>query len=137
MRHDERGSMVIWAVGFTLVVLMLGLLATEAALGFAARRQTAAIADSAAAQAAEHVTAESALTGQPRLNVEAATAAAAAAAHGHPQWGGNMTVAVTATTETVAVRVEAARDGGLLAQLVGAGQYTVGATGHAQPRTSR
>lgn len=137
MKHDERGSMVIWAVGFTFVVLVLGLLATEAALGFNARRQAAAIADSAAAQASEQVTAESAATGNPQLDVAAATAAAEAAAHNHPQWDGTMTAAVSATPETVTVRIVATRPSGPLAQLVGAGDYTVAATGLAQPRTRR
>lgn len=137
MKHDQQGSIVIWAVGLTFIVLTLGLIATEAALGFNARRQAAAIADSAAAQAAERVTAESAATGNPQLDVEAATGAAQAAAHNHPQWGAGMNVTINATPENVTVRVSATRPSGPLAQLVAAGDHTVAVTALAEPRTRR
>lgn len=134
---NEKGSITLWLLGAMMTILVVGLFATEVSVAFATRRTVAAVADSAATQAASHVVIDSAGTGEPRIDVERATDAAVDAAHAHPLWSSAMTVEVSATPTEVAVRVATPRQGGPLMNLVGAADQSAIATGRAQPQTSR
>ncbi len=133
---SERGSITLWVLGAMMALLVVGLFATEVSIAFAARRTVAAVADSAAAQAAEMVDTSS-LGDEPRLDVERARSTAIAAVSSHPMYSPDMRASVSVDPDQVLVEVGWTTGTGPVGSLVGIADHVVSTTGVGHPRWRR
>lgn len=133
MREADRGSITIWALGLSLLILVFGGLALDFWRALALQRELAAVADSAALAAASGIDEEVyRATGEVILDPERSAGLAMAAV----EWQGVDLVSaqVDVDPDVVSVAFEAEVELGLLGVLVDDSRpLTVRATAAASP----
>lgn len=133
MLSSERGSMTIWAMGLSLLLIAVGFLALDLWSGFSARQEAAAIADSAAIAGATAIDETAWRAGSLALDPAAAETRAAAAAVSHPAWSSDMTVAATAGISGVTVSVSRSIPFRFIVGFVPDRSAGITVTGYAEP----
>jgi hypothetical protein len=119
MRATERGSVVIWMLGLSVVLLLFGGLAIDYWRGLALQREMAAIADSAAIAGASGIDEEHyRATGEVLLDETRSTDVVLASVELQDRQPSRIDVSISADRSAVTVTVEAAIELGLLGILV-------------------
>lgn len=136
MRRSDRGSVTLWVLGLSLLLLLFGGLALDYWRGLATQRQLFAVADAAAVAAASGIDEEVwRTTGEAILNPERARALALASIALQEAEPTGVEVATEGDGSRVTVVVEGELRLGLLGALIDdTDPLTVRATAAAVPR---
>ena len=130
---DERGSITLWVLGLTVMVLFLGGISLDLWRAFEIREDLAAMADSAANAGASQVDGPTYRgTGTLQLDGPAAAAAANANLNAQQDSGRITNRTITATGPILTVRLEGEVGFTLLRIFLGAGSVSITATGSAE-----
>ena len=134
MRWSDRGSMTIWMLGLSILILLFGGIALDYWRALALQRELSAVADSAAIAAASGIDEEAyRASADVLLDPERARSLA----HTAVEWQGVPVVAsdVAVDAESVTVTLTAVLDLGLLGMFVDESEpLTVRASATASPR---
>jgi hypothetical protein len=125
--------MTIWAMGLSLLLFAVGLIALDLWSGFAARNQAAAVADSAAIAGATAVDESAWRTGELALDPPLAKSRAVSAAVTHPAWDASMAVSAAATPEGVSVSISRSIPFRFISGLVPGRRAQVTVSAYAEP----
>lgn len=119
MSRDERGSVTIWMLGLSLLLLLFGGLALDFWRGLALQRELSAVADSAAIAAGSGIDEEAYRSlGDVRLDPARARGLALASIDAQDVDLVDMAIVVSADGSAVTVTLTAAVELGLLGVLV-------------------
>lgn len=130
---NERGSITLWVLGLTIMVLFLGGISLDLWRAFEVREDLAAMADSAANVGASQVDGGTYRdTGVLELDSTAATASANANLDAQQDAGRITNRAITANGAVLTVRLEGEVGFTLLRIFLGGGSVPVSATGSAE-----
>jgi len=130
---NDRGSMTLWVLGLTIMVLFLGGISLDLWRAFEVREDLAAMADSAANAGASQVDGEAyRSSGVLELDGPAAAAAANANLDAQQDIGIISNRAITTSGAVLIVRLEGEVGFTLLRIFLGGGSVPVSATGSAQ-----
>ena len=130
---DERGSITLWVLGLTVMVLFLGGISLDLWRAFEMREDLASMADSAANAGASQVDgATYRETGTLRLEARSAAAAADANLDAQQDSGRIRTRTITAAGPVLTVQLEGEVGFTLLRIFLGAGSISITATGSAE-----
>jgi hypothetical protein len=130
---NDRGSITLWVLGLTIMVLFLGGISLDLWRAFEVREDLAAMADSAANAGASQVDgATYRNTGVLELDGAAAAAAANANLDAQQDSGRIANRAITADGAVLTVRLEGEVGFTLLRIFLGGGSVPVSATGSAE-----
>lgn len=136
MRGDDRGSVTIWMLGLSLLLLLFGGLALDFWRGLALQRELAAVADSAAIAGAAGIDIDRyRQTGSVLLDPQAVHELASLSVAAQDAEVRGVTVSTDAAGESVTVTVQGVVELGLLGVFVDQSQpLLVRATATAVPR---
>lgn len=130
---NERGSITLWVLGLTVMVLFLGGISLDLWRAFELREDLAAMADSAANAGASQLDgAAYRETGALQLDGSAAAAAADANLDAQQDSGRITNRAITSTGPVLTVQLEGEVEFTLLRVFLGTGSVTITATGSAE-----
>ena len=131
--NGERGSITLWVLGLTVMVLFLGGISLDLWRAFEMREDLAAMADSAANAGASRVDgATYRESGTLQLDGAAATAAADANLNAQQDSGRISSRTITPTGPVLTVQLEGELEFTLLRIFLGPGSVTISATGSAE-----
>lgn len=136
MRRSDRGSVTIWMLGLSVLLLLFGGLALDFWRGLALQRELAAVADSAAIAAASGIDEEYyRTTGEVILDATRSRALALTSVAGQDVDLSSVSSTTSADLDTVTVIVIARLELGLLGVFVDESEpLTVRASATASPR---
>ena len=136
MRRSDRGSVTIWMLGLSVLLLLFGGLALDFWRGLALQRELAAVADSAAIAAASGIDEEYyRTTGEVILDVTRSRALALTSVAGQDVDLSSVSSTTSADLDSVTVIVIARLELGLLGVFVDESEpLTVRASATASPR---
>ncbi len=130
---NDRGSITLWVLGLTIMVLFLGGISLDLWRAFEVRQDLAAMADSAANAGASRVDSDAYRdTGVLELDGPAAVAAANANLDGQQDSGRITNRSIGTNGAVLTVRLEGEVGFTLLRIVLGAGSVPVSATGSAE-----